>query len=123
MCDRFLYGRLMCQTVFLQVDQHTASEIFHNRNLMFLRNRYQFINSHTFCKSNNTVVTGVYLQKSFRLFCDCFFIILIMCLVRRSDFHEACTALFHHIRNAEFTTNLDQLPAGNDYFSAFCQRT
>ncbi len=90
---------------------------------MLFRDWYQFINSYTFRKSDDTVVTGVYLQKCFRLFCDCLFIIFIMCLVRRSDFHKACAALFHHIRNTEFTADLDQFPAGHDHFPAFCQRT
>ena len=98
-------------------------EDFNDRNVMFFRNRNQFINSYCICKSYDSIITCMNFQKRLCLFCNCTLIIIIMCLVSRSDFYQCCSTLFHNIRNPEFSTDFNKLTTGYNDFASFCKGT
>ena len=121
--DGILNRRFISDPIFAKIDQNTASQIFNDRNVMFFRNRNQFINSYCICKSYDSIITCMNFQKRLCLFCNCALIIIIMCLVSRSNFYQCCSTLFHNIRNPEFSTDFNKLTAGYNDFASFCKGT
>jgi hypothetical protein len=119
-------GRLAGKTELREVDHQAASEIVNNRDGMLGREWRERVHRYIGDEATLRKIASVHL-------CDCASarrnragVIVEVCAIGRSDFHQRCATSRHDVGNAEASSDLHQLAARYDHLavareSAQCQ--
>src|SRR5699024_310883 len=105
----FLDGRLMAESVLLQIDQHSAAQILQKRDTGPSLKVCQFSYRSLLRKSHDPVIACMNLQESSRLFAYRFLVIREPGPVRGPHLPQLCSAELHHVRHPELSPDLNQL--------------
>jgi len=113
----------MAQTEQGCVQQGAAAQVVYGNQVAAMRQGNQVSQWRLVHKANQAKVAAVYAQEQSRLGRDGSFIVLQVGTVGSAHLHQPRAALGHNFGNAKATADFDQLPARNDDFLAFGERS
>ena len=112
--DRILHSGFPLNTQWGQIHKAAAAQIFNHRDAAGAAQLRQRGGGNAFREPDDTVVAGVYLQKSAGIFADGGLIVGKAGLVGSAHLPQHCAAGGHDVRHPEGAADLYQLSAGGD---------
>ena len=120
--DHLVDRRFVVQAVGLQIDQRTAAQVLHDRQVVLAAQRHQFLPRHLGGKADDAVIAGVHPQQQRSVGRDGRGVVAPVRLVGAADLTQDSAAAAHDVGNAERAADFDELAARHDHLPALGQR-